>query len=86
MTEGAIIVSSKAFRQENFRINSRNLNDIGAILNTTEFAPICGHVSWTDKPIKYYFQKIDRTLLEKYFESLKNPKTKVNLNLITSNL
>lgn len=76
MTEGAIIVSSKAFRQENFRINCRNLNDIGAILNTTEFAPICGHVSWTDKPVKYYFQKIDHTLLEKYFESLKNPKIK----------
>ena len=51
--------------------------DIGAILNISEYTPICGRVSWTDKPINYYFHKIDRTLLEKYFERLKNPKIKV---------
>ena len=51
--------------------------DIGVMLNVSEFTPICGHVSWTDKPINYYFHKIDRTLLEKYFERLKNPKNKV---------
>ncbi len=54
------------------------LLDIGAILNVTEFEPLNGHVSWTDKPINYYFHKIDRTILEKYFERLKNPRTKVS--------
>jgi hypothetical protein len=73
MLEGSIIVSSKPFCPLNFRINSRNLNDIGTILNVTEYEPISGRVSWTDRPITYYFHKLDRTLLEKYFERLKNP-------------
>ena len=78
MLEGSVIVSSKPFCPLNFRINSRNLNDIGTILNVSEFEPLNGKVSWTDKPINYYFHKIDRTLLEKYFERLKNPsKSKV---------
>ena len=38
MTEGAIIVSSKAFRQENFRINCRNLN--GNASNSVGFSVI----------------------------------------------
>lgn len=71
MLEGAYIVSSKPFCSLHFRITSRNLNDIGAILKI-DFEPLNGHVSWTDKPINYYFHKIDRTLLEKYFESKKN--------------
>lgn len=73
MLEGSIIVSSKPFCPLNFRINSRNLNDIGTILNVGEYEPISGRVSWTDRPITYYFHKLDRTLLEKYFERLKNP-------------
>jgi len=82
MSEGAFIVSSKPFCPLNFRITSRNLNDIGAILNLNEFAAINGHVSWTDRPINYYFHRIDRTLLEKYFERLKNPKSRdENINM-----
>lgn len=74
MLEGSLIVSSKPFCSLNFRINSRNLNDIGTILNVSE-EPLNGKVSWTDRPIDYYFHRIDRTLLEKYFERLKNPKS-----------
>jgi hypothetical protein len=74
MLEGSIIVSSKPFCPLNFRINSRNLNDIGCILNVAQFEPINGKVSWTDKPISYFFHKIDRTMLEKYFDSLKSNK------------
>ncbi|CAF1128970.1 unnamed protein product, partial [Brachionus calyciflorus] len=48
----------------------------GAILNLNAHEPLNGHVSWTDKPIHYYFQKIDRTLLEKYYESKMKPVTK----------
>lgn len=72
MLEGSLIVSSKPFCSLNFRINSRNLNDIGTILDISE-EPLTGKVSWTDRPISYYFHRIDRTLLEKYFERLKNP-------------
>ena len=67
MLEGSFIVSSKPFCPLNFRLNDRNLNDIGAILNTTDFEPLSGSVSWTPNPVTYYFQKIDRTLLERYF-------------------
>lgn len=28
-----------------------------------DFEPLNGHVSWTDRPINYYFHKIDRTLV-----------------------
>ena len=56
MAEGSFIISSKAFCPLNFRVNSRNLNDIGAMLNISEFEPLSGHVSWTDKIINYYFQ------------------------------
>ena len=67
MLEGSIIVSSKPFCSLNFRINSRNLNDIGTMLNTTEIEPLNGKVSWTDRPINYYFHKIDRTLVSLHF-------------------
>ena len=72
MLEGSLIVSSKPFCSLNFRINSRNLNDIGTILDISE-EPLTGKVSWTDRPISYHFHRIDRTLLEKYFARLKNP-------------
>ncbi|KAH0625913.1 hypothetical protein JD844_034282 [Phrynosoma platyrhinos] len=65
MKEGGQIVSSKPFAPLNFRINSRNLS---------ELSPLKGSVSWTGKPVSYYLHTIDRTILENYFSSLKNPK------------
>ncbi|XP_035997225.1 histone-lysine N-methyltransferase, H3 lysine-79 specific isoform X2 [Fundulus heteroclitus] len=74
MKEGGKIVSSKPFAPLNFRINSRNLSDIGTIMRVVELSPLRGSVSWTGKPVSYYFHTIDRTILENYFASLKNPK------------
>jgi H3 lysine-79-specific histone-lysine N-methyltransferase len=64
MLEGSIIVSSKSFftLKPNFIINSRSQNDIKAILDIKE-EPLRGKVSWTDRAIKYYFHRIDRTLV-----------------------
>ncbi|KAK2168718.1 hypothetical protein NP493_1222g00017 [Ridgeia piscesae] len=76
MKEGAKVVSSKAFCPLNFRITDRNLSDIGAIMHVTELSPLRGGVSWTGKPVTYFHHTIDRTLLEKYFQKLKNPKLK----------
>jgi H3 lysine-79-specific histone-lysine N-methyltransferase len=76
MTEGAFIISCKPFSPLNFSINSRNLDDISTIINFSDFEPLSGNVSWTNKIINYYFQKIDRTHLEKYFEKRKNPLAK----------
>ncbi|XP_078527225.1 histone-lysine N-methyltransferase, H3 lysine-79 specific isoform X1 [Lissotriton helveticus] len=74
MKEGGRIVSSKPFAPLNFRINSRNLSDIGTIMKVVELSPLKGSVSWTGKPVSYYLHTIDRTILENYFSSLKNPK------------
>nr|XP_046248810.1 histone-lysine N-methyltransferase, H3 lysine-79 specific isoform X3 [Scatophagus argus] len=74
MKEGGKIVSSKPFAPLNFRINSRNLSDIGTIMRVVELSPLRGSVSWTGKPVSYYLHTIDRTILENYFASLKNPK------------
>ncbi|XP_077187663.1 histone-lysine N-methyltransferase, H3 lysine-79 specific isoform X3 [Paroedura picta] len=74
MKEGGQIVSSKPFAPLNFRINSRNLSDIGTIMRVVELSPLKGSVSWTGKPVSYYLHTIDRTILENYFSSLKNPK------------
>lgn len=74
MKEGGRIVSSKPFAPLNFRINSRNLSDIGTIMKVVELSPLKGSVSWTGKPVSYYLHTIDRTILENYFASLKNPK------------
>ncbi|ESO86662.1 hypothetical protein LOTGIDRAFT_220459 [Lottia gigantea] len=82
MKEGAKIVSSKAYCPLNFRITDRNLSDIGSIMHVVELSPLCGAVSWTGKPFTYFVHTIDRTLLEKYFQRLKNPKAKVNFFLI----
>ncbi|XP_062590962.1 histone-lysine N-methyltransferase, H3 lysine-79 specific-like isoform X1 [Saccostrea cucullata] len=76
MKEGAKIVSSKAFCPLNFRITDRNLSDIGTIMHVAELSPLSGAVSWTGKPFAYYIHTIDRTLLEKYFLRMKNPKLK----------
>lgn len=51
--------------------------DIGTIMHVKEIQPKKGSVSWTDKPVSYFFHNIDRTKLERYFERLKNPKMKV---------
>ncbi|KAJ8357778.1 hypothetical protein SKAU_G00205720 [Synaphobranchus kaupii] len=74
MREGGKIVSSKPFAPLNFRINSRNLSDIGTIMRVVELTPLRGSVSWTGKPVSYYLHTIDRTILENYFSCLKNPK------------
>ncbi|XP_036409926.1 histone-lysine N-methyltransferase, H3 lysine-79 specific-like isoform X3 [Megalops cyprinoides] len=74
MKEGGKIVSSAPFAPLNFRINSRNLSDIGTIMRVVELSPLRGSVSWTGKPVSYYLHTIDRTLLENYFSCLKNPK------------
>ncbi|XP_051930675.1 histone-lysine N-methyltransferase, H3 lysine-79 specific isoform X3 [Hippocampus zosterae] len=74
MKEGGKIVSSKPFAPLNFRINSRNLSDIGTIMRVVELSPLRGSVSWTGKPVSYYLHTIDRTILENYFASLINPK------------
>ncbi|KAI1882852.1 hypothetical protein AGOR_G00239170 [Albula goreensis] len=74
MKEGGKIVSSKPFAPLNFRINSRNLSDIGTIMRVVELSPLRGSVSWTGKPVSYYLHTIDRTILENYFSCLKNPK------------
>lgn len=46
-------------------------------MNVKEIQPKKGSVSWTGKPVSYYFHTIDRTKLERYFEKLKNPKLRV---------
>jgi len=50
------------------------LSDIGTIMRVVELSPLKGSVSWTGKPVSYYLHTIDRTILENYFSSLKNPK------------
>ncbi|XP_060559801.1 histone-lysine N-methyltransferase, H3 lysine-79 specific-like isoform X1 [Ruditapes philippinarum] len=77
MKEGAKIVSSKAFCPLNFRITDRNLSDIGTIMHVTELSPMSGAVSWTGKAFSYYVHTIDRTLLEKYFQRIRNPSKKI---------
>ncbi|ERE72414.1 histone-lysine N-methyltransferase, H3 lysine-79 specific-like protein [Cricetulus griseus] len=62
MKEGGRIVSSKPFAPLNFRINSRNLSDIGTIMRVVELSPLKGSVSWTGKPVSYYLHTIDRTI------------------------
>uniref|UniRef100_A0A8C3NUY4 Histone-lysine N-methyltransferase, H3 lysine-79 specific n=1 Tax=Cyanoderma ruficeps TaxID=181631 RepID=A0A8C3NUY4_9PASS len=59
---GGRIVSSKPFAPLNFRINSRNLSDIGTIMRVVELSPLKGSVSWTGKPVSYYLHTIDRTI------------------------
>uniref|UniRef100_A0A8C9SUV8 Histone-lysine N-methyltransferase, H3 lysine-79 specific n=1 Tax=Scleropages formosus TaxID=113540 RepID=A0A8C9SUV8_SCLFO len=74
MKEGGKIVSSKPFAPLNFRINSRNLSDIGTIMRVVELSPLRGSVSWTGKPVSYYLHTIDRTIVTKWskcFQSLK---------------
>ncbi|XP_052775072.1 serine-rich adhesin for platelets-like isoform X1 [Mya arenaria] len=76
MQEGAKIVSSKAFCPLNFRITDRNLSDIGAIMHVTELSPLRGAVSWTCNPVTYFLHVVDRTMLERYFQRMRNPGKK----------
>ncbi|XP_067001599.2 histone-lysine N-methyltransferase, H3 lysine-79 specific [Anabrus simplex] len=76
LKDGARIVSSKSFCPLNFRITDRNLSDIGTIMHVSEMTPLRGSVSWTNKPVSYYLHVIDRAKLERYFQGLKNPKTR----------
>ncbi|CAG9762081.1 unnamed protein product [Ceutorhynchus assimilis] len=72
LKHGTKIISSKSFCALNFRISDRNLCDIGTIMNISEIQPNTSSVSWTDKPVSYYLQVIDRTKLENYFNIKKN--------------
>ncbi|KAI0214360.1 Histone-lysine N-methyltransferase, H3 lysine-79 specific [Lamellibrachia satsuma] len=50
--------------------------DIGTMVSVDELSPLPGAVSWTSRPFNYYIHTIDRLMLEKYFQKLKNPKLK----------
>lgn len=53
--------------------------DIGSVLNVSELQPaIKGSVSWTDNSVSYYCHTVDRTKLERYFNSMKNSTKKVS--------
>lgn len=72
MSDGSRIISSRAFCHLQFRITDRTLSDIGAMMHVREVQPKKGSVSWTDKPVSYYLHCIDRTKLQRYFESKKS--------------
>lgn len=74
LNDGTRIISSKPYCPLNFRLTSRNLSDIGAILRITELATMPGSVSWTGNPVSYYLHMVDSTVLEEYFSSLKKKK------------
>ncbi|KPP74698.1 histone-lysine N-methyltransferase, H3 lysine-79 specific-like, partial [Scleropages formosus] len=76
MKEGGKIVSSKPFAPLNFRINSRNLSDIGTIMRVVELSPLRGSVSWTGKPVSYYLHTIDRTIEEQEAARRRHQKEK----------
>ena len=63
LPDGVRIISSAEFCPLNFRINDRNLGDVGAMMNVHLFSPLKGKVSWTNKPVSFYLQVIDRTLV-----------------------
>ncbi|ELK19334.1 Histone-lysine N-methyltransferase, H3 lysine-79 specific [Pteropus alecto] len=73
-----IFVNNFAFGPEvDHQLKERFANmkeDIGTIMRVVELSPLKGSVSWTGKPVSYYLHTIDRTILENYFSSLKNPK------------
>lgn len=71
LKDGTRIISSKPYCPLNFRLTSRNLSDIGAILRITELATMPGSVSWTGNPVSYYLHMVDSTVLEEYFSNVK---------------
>lgn len=74
LRDGTRIISSKPYCPLNFRLTSRNLSDIGAILRITELATMPGSVSWTGNPVSYYLHMVDSTVLEEYFSNVKRRK------------
>lgn len=74
MKEGGRIVFLKFFVFLNFRINSRNLSDIGIIMCVVELLFLKGLVLWMGKLVFYYLYIIDCIIFENYFFSLKNLK------------
>ena len=74
LKDGTRIISSKPYCPLNFRLTSRNLSDIGAILRITELATMPGSVSWTGNPVSYYLHMVDSTVLEEYFSDVKRKK------------
>ena len=74
LKDGTRIISSKPYCPLNFRLTSRNLSDIGAILRITELATMPGSVSWTGNPVSYYLHMVDSTVLEEYFSDMKKKK------------
>ncbi|XP_022699134.1 histone-lysine N-methyltransferase, H3 lysine-79 specific-like isoform X2 [Varroa jacobsoni] len=78
MRDGSRIISSRAFCPLQFRLTDRTLSDIGAMLHVREVQPKKGSVSWTGKPVSYYLHCIDRTKLQRYFESKKNSTLEEN--------
>ncbi|CAG0917717.1 unnamed protein product [Notodromas monacha] len=78
---GTAIVSSVAFGKcTNNRPNSRNVQDLGVLLDTKKVPPIIGEVSWTDKPVKYFVQFIDLVRLNAYFEDQQKRQANGNSN------
>ena len=39
------------------------LADIGAILETRELSPLCGSVSWTNRPVSYFLHHVNRSMV-----------------------
>jgi len=76
LKEGAKVVSSREFCPINFKFNSRNLSELGAMMRVIELKPRnqSASVSWTGKGVSYYMHVVDRTRLEKYFSILKKKK------------
>uniref|UniRef100_A0A0A9XZ65 Histone-lysine N-methyltransferase, H3 lysine-79 specific n=1 Tax=Lygus hesperus TaxID=30085 RepID=A0A0A9XZ65_LYGHE len=81
LDDGVRIVSSKEFSAINFRINQRNLSDIGTIMNVSAMKPFEGAVSWTNSKVCFFMHVIDRTKLARWFEDGKQQSGKQQHNL-----
>lgn len=82
--EGAQLLFAK-IKRHTVEPYCRNLTDIGTILNVTELPPITGAVSWTDKPVPFYVNVIDRTRLEGYFQE-RNTNNGNSIKLASTNV
>ncbi|KAF6214815.1 hypothetical protein GE061_009558 [Apolygus lucorum] len=76
LDDGVRIVSSKEFSAINFRINQRNLTDIGTIMHVSPMKPFEGAVSWTNSKVCFFMHVIDRTKLARWFEDSKHQNEK----------
>ncbi|XP_031616788.1 histone-lysine N-methyltransferase, H3 lysine-79 specific-like [Contarinia nasturtii] len=85
LSDGTKIFSSKNFCKLNFRLNERNLSDIGAIMNVKKLPSLRESVSWTDKPVSYYLHIIDRTKLNRFFEQKNDQNADENDSHIRNN-